>query len=372
MITRIDVPIGNGYSVFCGAGAAVKLAEYSKDSPIVFVTNKTIWNLHEKVITKIFNKDSLDPVLLPDGEEYKTLSSISGIIDDFIACGLRRDATVVAFGGGVIGDVAGFAAATYMRGVRLIQMPTTLLAQVDASVGGKTGVNHPACKNLIGVFYQPTAVLCDFDFLTTLPDREYRAGLAEVVKYALLKDDEFFNWLEENADALLRRENDAIQNTVARCVRMKAEFVVFDECESGEQRVLLNLGHTFAHALENITGYGKWLHGEAVAVGLVAAAKLSEKIMEFPTTDTVRIVELLSRLNLPIDFSEVRLNETNKENLSFGESMLNAMLMDKKHAVKKLNFILLDKIGCAKKIPLVDTTMVKAVLDEMVKKNKIK
>ena len=366
MTTRIDVSVGDGgYPVFCGAGAATKAAEYRSASPMVFVSNETVWKLHEKTMSAIFGEEFFPPVLLPDGEEYKTLDGVAKIIDEFVARDLRRDATVVAFGGGVVGDVAGFAAATYMRGIRLIQMPTTLLAQVDAAVGGKTGVNHPAGKNLIGAFYQPAVVLCDSDFLTTLPEREYRAGLAEVVKYALLRDAEFFAWLEDNADALLARENDTVQNTVARCVRMKAEIVAADERETGEQRALLNLGHTFAHALENITGYGAWLHGEAVAAGLVAAAKLSEKMMEFPPADTARIVELLARLGLPISFSSASMDETTTGGLSFAEAMLSAMSRDKKHAATTAHFVLSDKIGHAQKFPVSDMALVRAVLEEM-------
>jgi 3-dehydroquinate synthase len=215
--------------------------------------------------------------VLPDGETYKTLATVNKVFDALTAERMNRDAAIIALGGGVVGDISGFAAACYQRGIDYIQVPTTLLAQVDSSVGGKTGVNHPAGKNLIGAFHQPRCVITDPATLNTLPERELRAGLAEVVKYGLIRDPAFFMWLEEHADDLLARDPAVLTHAIRRSCEIKAEVVAVDERELG-LRAILNLGHTFGHAIETATGYGTWLHGEAVAAGMVLAADLSQRL----------------------------------------------------------------------------------------------
>ncbi|AKS40678.1 3-dehydroquinate synthase [Wenzhouxiangella marina] len=279
-------------------------------------------------------------IILPAGEEYKTVASWQRILDELVELKAQRDATILALGGGVVGDMAGFAAASYMRGIRVIQMPTTLLAQVDAAVGGKTGVNHPQGKNLIGAFHQPAAVIADLDTLQTLDERDYRAGLAEVVKYGAIRDPGFFAWLDARADALAARVPDALVEAVYQSVRNKAEVVAADEKEAG-QRALLNFGHTFGHALETFTAYQRYRHGEAVAIGMVLAARLSEFLGRCPTGTSDRLERLLQRLGLdtrlPADADPDRL--------------LNLMRLDKKNRADQIRLILLDDIGQASVTP---------------------
>jgi 3-dehydroquinate synthase len=239
-------------------------------------------------------------VILPDGEQYKTLGSASRVFDVMIANRVGRDALVLALGGGVIGDLAGFVAACYLRGIDLIQIPTTLLAYVDSSVGGKTAVNHPGGKNMIGAFHQPRAVIADTDLLQTLPDRELRAGLAEVIKYGLICDPAFFDWIELNIDALLARSSDALSYAIYRSCQIKAQIVARDEREQGE-RALLNLGHTFGHAIESATGYVDWQHGEAVGTGMLMAAEMSQRLGNLDASVVARLRALLQRAGLPVD-----------------------------------------------------------------------
>jgi 3-dehydroquinate synthase len=275
------------------------------------------------------------PIILPDGEKYKNAETLNLIYDALLGHRCERSTPLIALGGGVIGDMTGFAAATYLRGVPFIQIPTTLLAQVDSSVGGKTGINHPLGKNMIGSFYQPQVVLADITTLDTLPDRELRAGITEVIKYGLIRDLPFFEWLEQNIEKLLARDADALQYVIARSCRSKAEVVAADERESGE-RALLNLGHTFGHAIENGMGYGVWLHGEAVAAGTIMAADLSRRLGWIGETDVVRIGNLLERAGLPIVAPIIGV-----------ERYLELMGLDKKVQDGKIRFVLLKAIGQA-------------------------
>ena len=339
------------YPVFCGANFCDNemVRAFCAAGVAMLITDETV-----KKYCAEYEK-TFPVYAIPSGEKHKTLQTMEKILDELAARKMRRDGTLIAFGGGVVGDVAGFAAASYMRGVRLIQIPTTLLAQVDAAVGGKTGVNHLRGKNLIGAFYQPAAVFCDSRFLSTLPEREYRAGLAEIVKYAMLGDYDFFVYLEKNAEKLSARESKTVNDAVLRSVQMKAKIVGEDERETGGRRALLNLGHTFAHGLENAAGYGEWLHGEAVAAGLVAAAKLSEKLKTgIVAADVARVSALLKKFKLPISFGGVSL-----------QKIENSMNMDKKFIAAESRFVLINAIGDAQLYAVADKNIILQVLEEM-------
>ena len=264
---------------------------------ILLVSNTTVAPLYADAIRQALGDRHIVEVILPDGEQHKTLASASRVFDVLIANRFGRDALVLALGGGVVGDLAGFVAACYQRGIDYVQVPTTLLAQVDSSVGGKTAVNHPGGKNLVGAFHQPREVLADTDVLATLPDRELSSGLAEIIKYGLLGDSHFFSWLETNMDALRRRDSQALVHAIYRSCQIKAQIVGRDERELGE-RALLNLGHTFGHAIEAATGYVEWLHGEAVGVGLLLAASLSQRLGALTPADVARVATLLQRAGL--------------------------------------------------------------------------
>ena len=274
-------------------------------------------------------------IVVPDGEEHKDWRTLNAIFDALLEKRCARDITLVALGGGVIGDLAGFAAATYQRGVQYIQVPTTLLAQVDSSVGGKTAINHPLGKNMIGAFHQPRLVLADMDTLKTLPERELRAGIAEVVKHGLIRDAAFFGWIETNIARLLARDAEALAHAVLRSVAIKAEIVAQDERESGLRR-LLNFGHTFGHAIETGSGYGAWLHGEAVAAGMVMAADLSRQLGYLSEADTGRIRSLLQRAGLPTSARGIAPTR-----------MQQLMSLDKKVKEGRLHFVLLERLGAA-------------------------
>lgn len=272
-------------------------------------------------------------IILPDGEVHKNWQTLNHIFDVLLKNRCERATTLIALGGGVIGDLAGFAAATYQRGVPFIQVPTTLLAQVDSSVGGKTGINHPLGKNMIGAFHQPRLVLADTDTLRTLPDRELRAGLAEVIKYGLIRDVAFFEWLESNMDKLLARETEALAYAIERSCANKADVVAADELESGV-RALLNLGHTFGHAIEAGLGYGNWLHGEAVAAGTMMAAELSRRLGWLSGPDCARAAALMQRAGLPTQGPELG-----------ADRYLDLMALDKKVTAGKIRLVLLKNIG---------------------------
>jgi 3-dehydroquinate synthase len=298
-------------------------------SDCLIVSNDTIAPLYLETLSKKLPNAVVHSINVPDGESFKTMASVEAVIDSLVSSQANRDTTVIALGGGVVGDIAGFAAACYMRGVGFIQVPTTLLAQVDSSVGGKTGVNHPGGKNLIGAFHQPRLVLIDTDTLATLPDRELRAGLAEVIKHGAIADAEYFEWLEANMDALLAKDADALAHAILRSCEIKAAVVSEDETEKGK-RAILNFGHTFAHAIENCLGYGEWLHGEAVAAGMIMAAGLSE----IDQADRDRIEALIASAGLPVAPPDID-----------ADKLMAAMEMDKKVQDKRLRFVLLKSIG---------------------------
>jgi 3-dehydroquinate synthase len=325
------------YPIYVGSGLLVGaelFARHIAGGRVAIVTNETVGPLYLERVRGHFAGREAVVVTLPDGEQYKTLDILNRIFDALLSARCDRRTTIVALGGGVVGDMAGFAAATYQRGVPFVQVPTTLLSQVDSSVGGKTGVNHPLGKNMIGAFYQPQAVIIDTDTLNTLPDRELSAGLSEIIKYGLIGDPGFFAWLEENLDALLRRDPAALAQAIERSCRNKADVVAADETEAGV-RATLNLGHTFGHAIETGMGYGAWLHGEAVAAGMVMAADLSQRLGWLSAADLARTEKLVRRARLPVrapaSLSPARL--------------LELMAVDKKVLDGRMRLVLLKRIG---------------------------
>jgi 3-dehydroquinate synthase len=291
------------YSVYIGSGIlgnSHPAFEIAPGSTVLIVSNETIAPLYLDALVRSLAGANVHSLILPDGESYKTVGHWTQIIDRLIDIRATRDATIFTLGGGVIGDMGGFAAASYMRGINFVQIPTSLLAQVDASVGGKTGFNHPQGKNLIGAFHQPNAVLVDIDTLETLPEREFSAGLAEVVKIAAVRDAEFLGWLEDNNTAIMARDSDKITSMIKRSIANKATVVAEDEREAGV-RALLNFGHSFAHALETLTGYHQFLHGEAVAIGMMVASRLSEIRGFCEDGFSDRLGKLLHSFKLPLD-----------------------------------------------------------------------
>jgi 3-dehydroquinate synthase len=302
------------------------------------VTDSIVAPLYLEELTAALGKAGVEvlPIVVAAGEETKNTQTLNTLYDELLAHRCERKTTVIALGGGVIGDLAGYAAATYLRGVPYVQVPTTLLAQVDSAVGGKTAINHPRGKNMIGAFYQPRAVVADIATLTTLPPRELSAGLAEVIKYGLIRDAEFFEWLEGNIDALVGRDAQALAYAVRRSCENKAAVVALDEREEGQARALLNLGHTFGHAIETGLGYGSWLHGEAVAAGTVIAARTSAQLGLLSADAVERITALLRRAQLPVQAPD----------LGF-ERYQQLMGLDKKVEDGKVRFILLRAIGSA-------------------------
>ena len=334
---RIDVELGTrGYPIFIGAGAMEQAEELDRSIPardVLLVTNTTVGPLYADKLAAALAPRRCIEVELPDGETHKTLANVTRMLDVLIANRFGRDACVVALGGGVVGDMAGFAAACYQRGIAFVQVPTTLLAQVDSSVGGKTGVNHPGGKNLIGAFHQPAAVFADTNSLNTLPDRELRAGLAEVIKYGLIVDRDFFDWLEAHATELLARSPAALAHAIRRSCEIKAEIVGRDEREQGE-RALLNLGHTFGHAIESATNYSTWLHGEAVGAGMLLAADMSKRLGWVTAADVERVEGILRRFGLPVDVSALP-----------ATALAEKMKIDKKVAAGRIRLVLLKAIG---------------------------
>lgn len=334
----LQVQLGErSYPIYIGSGLldqADLLTQHIKSKQVLVVTNETIAPLYLDKILKNLAGYSVETVILPDGEQFKTLDFVNKIFDKLLASKFSRNATLVALGGGVIGDMGGFAAACYQRGIAFVQIPTTLLAQVDSSVGGKTGVNHPLGKNMIGAFYQPQAVLADADVLDTLDDRQLSAGLAEVIKYGLISDVEFFEWLELNVDALLARDKKALAFAIERSCINKAQVVAEDETETGV-RATLNLGHTFGHAIETGMGYGAYLHGEAVAIGTCQAADLSRRKGWLSDNDVDRIIALFKKARLPtLPPDELDANR-----------FIELMAVDKKNVDGQIRLILLKHIG---------------------------
>ncbi|MDG2376239.1 MAG: 3-dehydroquinate synthase [Woeseiaceae bacterium] len=332
---NLTVDLGDrSYPIAIGSGmlsAGSYLADALAGSQCLVVSNVTVAQLYFQELKPSLGDVTVDLIELPDGEAHKTVSTVQSILDRLVESKAGRDVTIVALGGGVVGDVAGFAAACYMRGVAFVQVPTTLLAQVDSSVGGKTGVNHPGGKNLIGAFHQPRSVIIDTDTLSTLSDREFRAGLAEVIKYGAIADTEFLGWLEENMATLLNRDPEALACAIRRSCEIKVDVVAEDEREAGK-RALLNFGHTFGHAIENTVGYGEWLHGEAVAAGMLMAAAMSD----IEDAERQRLVSLVEAAGLPVD-----------PPAAGAANLREAMKLDKKVQSNKIRFVLLRRLGDA-------------------------
>lgn len=310
------------------------LTAHIRAKRVCIVTNNIVAPLYlEKLKSKLSGFD-VDEIILPDGEAEKSLANFERIMSHLLANVHGRDSTLIALGGGVIGDITGFAAACYQRGVDFIQVPTTLLSQVDSSVGGKTAVNHPLGKNMIGAFYQPKAVIIDINSLATLPVREFNAGIAEVIKYGILGDYEFFTWLEDNIDLIKAGDHTVLSKMIEKCCQCKADIVANDETEAGV-RALLNLGHTFGHAIEAEQGYGNWLHGEAVATGMVLAAKLAVAMNLLEVSELCRIEALIKAFDLPLQAPETM----------SCEDFVRHMSRDKKNIGGKLRFIVPTAIG---------------------------
>jgi 3-dehydroquinate synthase len=350
----LEVDLGaRSYLIRIGADLISHPACYPADvvsTDVLIVTNEVVAPLYLDKLRAALGDRRVESLVLPDGEDQKHLATFGRIIDRLAGLEFHRDATLIALGGGVIGDLTGFAAACYQRGIPYVQVPTTLLAQVDAAVGGKTAVNHPAGKNLIGAFYQPRAVLADVASLDTLGEREYRAGLAEVIKYGAALDADFFAWLEQHLDALLARRHPVVADAVLRCCALKARIVEEDEREAG-RRALLNLGHTFGHAIETAAGYGSWLHGEAVAVGMIMAADLSLRLGHLAAVDADRLRALVVRAGLPVAPPAIG-----------AERMADLMTMDKKVTGGRLRLILLARLGEAFVAPGVDAGSLRETL----------
>ena len=340
-IRTLEVSLGTrSYPIVIGSAIlddSKLISAHLTSDRVVAVTNETIAPLFLERLQTSLGKAGVDvlAIKLPDGEQYKTWQTLNSVFDAMLEARCDRTTTIVALGGGVIGDVAGFAAATYQRGIAYIQIPTTLLAQVDSSVGGKTAINHPLGKNMIGAFYQPRLVIADIATLATLPERELAAGLAEVIKYGAIMDAGFFSWLEDNMERLVAREPDALARAVEVSCRCKAQIVGADEREAGA-RALLNFGHTFGHAIETGLGYGEWLHGEAVAAGMLLAARLSARQGEIDEQDVSRLETLLDRAGLPT-----------KAPVFGATRYLELMGHDKKVHKGKLRLVLLRAIGDA-------------------------
>jgi len=327
------------YPVYLGHGLLGERSlwdQHLSKGKVLLVSNAVVAPLYLDRVRSALNHRDLGVHIIPDGEQFKTTETWSAILDELIAMKAKRDASIIALGGGVVGDISGFAAAAYMRGIRFLQAPTTLLAQVDASVGGKTGINHQHGKNLIGAFHQPAAVIIDTSTLATLQVREFAAGMAEVVKYGAIMNEPLFGWLEVNSEAVMRHDANALQHLVKESVSDKAKVVAEDELEAGI-RAILNFGHSFGHALETATRYEMFLHGEAVAIGMVIASHLSEMRGLCATGTALRIERLLSRFGLPVALPAVVSNQ----------SLVDALELDKKALSTGLRLILLHEIGRA-------------------------
>jgi 3-dehydroquinate synthase len=346
-----DIAIGYGYE---GPGAFAR--ERSPSSQAVVIADENVMPHAERVAKSLHAAEFMPTVLsVTPGEPSKSLAVAARLYDALAASPADRSTPIVAVGGGVIGDLAGFVAATWHRGVPLLMVPTSLLAMVDSSVGGKVGVNHSAGKNLIGAIHQPVGVWIDTAFLATLPDREYRSGLAEVVKDGVILDADFFAWLEQNADAVLSRETRAVEQIIRRCCELKAGVVEADERESSGGRMVLNYGHTFGHAFETVAGYGTWLHGEAVAAGMICASRLAERLKMIPAEVTARQIEILRKFGLPIA----------PDPAWPLDALIDVMHHDKKSVAGRLRFVLPTRLG---HVDLVDNVLphdVRAVLIEV-------
>ena len=352
----LNVNLGErSYPIYIGKdllGNPELVKPYVTGHQVMIVSNVTVAPLYLEQTQQAFNDFACESVILPDGEEFKSLEVLNSIFDALLEKRFERKCTLVALGGGVIGDMAGFAAACYQRGVPFIQIPTTLLSQVDSSVGGKTGVNHPQGKNMIGAFYQPRCVIADTDTLNTLDDRQLSAGIAEVIKYGLIRDPEFLQWLEANMDKLLQRDAGALAHAIECSCQNKAEVVAADEKEGGV-RATLNLGHTFGHAIEAATGYGKWLHGEAVGTGMLMAADLSARMGMLTEDDVKRVDNLIDHARLPTRAPA---------NMDYA-TFMKYMSVDKKVEAGAIRFVLLKAIGQAIITSDYDDRLLKATIE---------
>jgi 3-dehydroquinate synthase len=357
MTQTLTVALGDrSYPIHIGCGVldrADLLLPHLKQKKVLVVSNTTVAPLYLDRLRSTLEQGGISvmSVILPDGEQYKDWKTLNLIFDALLGAHCERSTTLVALGGGVVGDMGGFAASCYQRGMPFIQIPTTLLSQVDSSVGGKTAINHPLGKNMIGAFYQPRLVLADISTLDTLPDRELRAGLAEVIKYGLIRDPDFFSWLEANIDAVLARDKGALAYAVHRSCANKAEVVAADERETGE-RALLNLGHTFGHAIETGLGYGVWLHGEAVAAGTLIAAELSRRLGWLAADSVLQIERLFVRAGLPVHGAQLG-----------AARYLELMRHDKKVQEGRLRLVLLQRIGAAVVSEEADEAMITAAIE---------
>lgn len=336
----LSVDLGDrSYPIYIGEGLLANsqlLTPHIRGQQVCIVSNETIAPLYLDSLKQTLENYQLDSIILPDGESFKNLDTLNRIFDGLLSARHNRTTTLVALGGGVVGDMTGFAAACYQRGIDFIQIPTTLLSMVDSSVGGKTGVNHPLGKNMIGAFYQPRCVLADIDVLQSLPARELSAGIAEIIKYGLISDYEFFVWLEHNVSALMELDKNALAYAVERSCQTKANVVAQDEHEGGI-RAILNFGHTFGHAIETAQGYGNWLHGEAVAAGMVMAADLSCRRGAISDADLARIIKLLQQAGLP----------TKAPSDMTSDRFMELMGVDKKVLDGRLRLVLLESMGQA-------------------------
>jgi 3-dehydroquinate synthase len=357
-LRTITVGLGpQTYPIHVGTGLLERADLFLPHLPqrkVSIVTNNTVAALYLGTLSTVLRDAGVEvfPVIVPDGEQYKSWTTLNQIFDALLANRSERKSAIIALGGGVVGDLAGFAAATYQRGVPFIQVPTTLLAQVDSSVGGKTGINHPLGKNMIGAFYQPRLVVADIALLATLPGRELSAGIAEVIKYGLIMDLPFLEWMEANMESLIKRYPEALAYAVARSCENKAAVVAADERESGE-RALLNLGHTFGHAIEAGLGFGTWLHGEAVAAGTILAARVSQRLGLLSAQDVQRTVRIFKKAGLPVEAPALG-----------PERYLELMGRDKKVEAGRLRLVLLRSLGKAFITSDVDVDVVRQVLEE--------
>jgi 3-dehydroquinate synthase len=362
-VHTVNVPLGNrSYAIKIGPRLIARLgaecARLKLGDRCAIITDTNVGKRFAKPVFESLVKAGFSPslIVVPAGETAKCLKSVQSCYDQLAAHLLERKSFIVALGGGVVGDLAGFVAATYLRGIAFVQVPTTLLAQVDSSVGGKVGVNLKSGKNLVGAFHQPRLVLCDLDTLETLPIREYRAGLAEVIKYGIIYDADLFARLERDLPRLLRRDSNMLAGIVARCCEIKAAVVGKDETEDG-LRAILNFGHSIGHALEAISSYGKFLHGEAISIGQVATAMLSSAVLGFPARDVARVIGLFERAGLPI---ETRLNAKQRTKL------FTAMRLDKKVSGGEIKFVLAKRIGKVVWEQRVPDPLVHRAVDEIV------
>jgi len=340
-MSKLTVELGErSYPIYIESGLLSEgnspLTSHIKASRVCIVSNEIVYPLYGQSLQTLLADFDVDTIILPDGEAEKSLANFDKIISHLLTSNHGRDTTLIALGGGVIGDICGFAAACYQRGIDFIQVPTTLLSQVDSSVGGKTAINHPLGKNMVGAFYQPNAVLIDINSLATLADREFSAGMAEVIKYGILGDHEFFNWLEDNQLKIKAKDTQTLKQMIAKCCQCKADIVAQDEKESGV-RALLNLGHTFGHAIEAEQGYGVWLHGEAVATGMVLASRLGVNKELLEVSELRRIESLITAFDLPISApADMDL-----------ASFVKHMKRDKKNVAGKMRFIIPTSIGAS-------------------------